>query len=549
MRSLSSHRSTPPARRGAVLILVLVVVVLLSLSAYRFADSMVTEQQAVQSTNRSLQLRAAADSGIEAAAALLEDRDARLLEPLTGNTKRFQNVVVSGQDSTATRFTVVNQLEPHSASPGDRPDQIGLVNESSRLNLNTLPLELHRRKEARTSLMALPRMTAPIADAILDWMDADDSPTTSGAESSYYLSLRPPRWPKQARLESIEELLSVRGVTKELLYGPNRQGPHNDRTTSRETSFREPEEAAWIDLVTITSREGNLRRNGSRKLNINHPDLVELYDELVAEFDTQTATFIVAWRLAGSTDGAKPNQNEPDIHDQSEEAKQARIEAARLRAKAQLGGIDDPAIEPNDLPKTPPSAPRKEILRGGLDLSQRPAFSFDSLVDLIGTAVRIDVNHQQTILASPWKSDPASLSHAWETLSERLSVTDADVIPGKININEAPLAVLLAVPGMDEQLAAAILARRRDVVGTSAMTRRQQSPTWLVEERLIDKGRLRKLAPYITTGGDVYRGVSIGHADGMRNAVGLKFLIDATRSPARVLELRDVTASFSPLPR
>lgn len=58
-----------------------------------------------------------------------------------------------------------------------------------------------------------------ILDAITDWMDADTAKHPNGAESEYYLGLRPPYRAKNARLDSVDELLMIRGVTPELYFG------------------------------------------------------------------------------------------------------------------------------------------------------------------------------------------------------------------------------------------------------------------------------------------------------------------------------------------
>jgi type II secretory pathway component PulK len=58
-----------------------------------------------------------------------------------------------------------------------------------------------------------------VVDSILDWRDADDSAHAHGAESDYYLGLRPPYRAKDGWLDSVEELLQVRGVTPALFYG------------------------------------------------------------------------------------------------------------------------------------------------------------------------------------------------------------------------------------------------------------------------------------------------------------------------------------------
>lgn len=61
-----------------------------------------------------------------------------------------------------------------------------------------------------------------IIDAIKDWIDnpdTDDVTGWGGAEDSYYQALEKPYPCKNAPLEFLEELLLVRGVTKELFYG------------------------------------------------------------------------------------------------------------------------------------------------------------------------------------------------------------------------------------------------------------------------------------------------------------------------------------------
>ena len=58
-----------------------------------------------------------------------------------------------------------------------------------------------------------------ILDNIKDWIDSDDEPTRFGAESSYYQALEGPYSCKNAPMEFIEELLLVKGITKELFYG------------------------------------------------------------------------------------------------------------------------------------------------------------------------------------------------------------------------------------------------------------------------------------------------------------------------------------------
>ncbi|MBM4246914.1 MAG: general secretion pathway protein GspK [Deltaproteobacteria bacterium] len=66
---------------------------------------------------------------------------------------------------------------------------------------------------------------AAIADAIIDWQDDDDEHRVNGAESDYYMDLPTPYPAKNKRLDSLEELLFIKGVTPELYNGGTDEYP------------------------------------------------------------------------------------------------------------------------------------------------------------------------------------------------------------------------------------------------------------------------------------------------------------------------------------
>jgi general secretion pathway protein K len=61
-----------------------------------------------------------------------------------------------------------------------------------------------------------------VIESILDWRDPNDLHRLNGAEDEYYQSLKEPYHCKNGNLDSVEELLLVRGVTPDLFYGRNR---------------------------------------------------------------------------------------------------------------------------------------------------------------------------------------------------------------------------------------------------------------------------------------------------------------------------------------
>lgn len=64
-----------------------------------------------------------------------------------------------------------------------------------------------------------PEDVSNIIDAIKDWLDPDDEVTRFGAEDSYYAAKERPYSCKNSKLDFLEELLFVRGITRELFYG------------------------------------------------------------------------------------------------------------------------------------------------------------------------------------------------------------------------------------------------------------------------------------------------------------------------------------------
>jgi general secretion pathway protein K len=63
------------------------------------------------------------------------------------------------------------------------------------------------------------REVEDLVNAIKDWIDADSEVTGTGAENAYYQGLGKPYTARNGPMESIDELLLVRGVTRDLFYG------------------------------------------------------------------------------------------------------------------------------------------------------------------------------------------------------------------------------------------------------------------------------------------------------------------------------------------
>ena len=121
------------------------------------------------------------------------------------------------------RFSLITPCRREDDEIREAPIRFGLESESARLNLSVLlRWEEELPGSATQALMNLPGMTVQIADAVLDWLDEDNQPRPFGAEAEFYASLEPPYAPRNGTPERIEELLLVRGVTRQLLFGQER---------------------------------------------------------------------------------------------------------------------------------------------------------------------------------------------------------------------------------------------------------------------------------------------------------------------------------------
>ena len=277
-------------RPGSVLLLVLVVITLLSYSAYSFSERMIAELMAGSAMSDQMQTRSLAESGIEAAAAFLEDRTLRHNERSLNNSRRFRHQAVhrSGQRG---RFSILAELP----GTGQQAPVFGMRDESSKLNLNALPLDGPGRELSQRRLLALPGMTAPIAESILDWMAASRETSGTVQSAGENAARNSAETPGLRILKSLHELLQVRGVTRELLYGEDWNGNGLLDANENDGPGSEPDDNAngrlepgWAAFVTLESCESNLRPDGRPRINVNHPDLPELYDQLEAVLGQET---------------------------------------------------------------------------------------------------------------------------------------------------------------------------------------------------------------------------------------------------------------------
>lgn len=495
MSSLYIRRSRQ--RRGLVLIVVTVLLLLISLGTMGLVSMVQTEYRATRLRGTELELENTAAAGREYLLALAtQSRSGQVsLGGLVGNRELFLNRSVNStaDDVSEIRFTIT----PQGVSGTSESSQIGPNNESAKLHLEQL-LRWDREQPGSgvQALMNLPGMTGEVADAILDWVDADSTPRASGAEADRYAALELSYSPRNAVPPVLEELLLIPGVTPELLLGePGTAVPPNSTSRTRRDSrgsSRSPTATStgnfrpWRDFLTVSSRERNENFQGQPRIYLNHPDLVDLHQQVTDRLGPAWANYVIAWRQFGPYRGRRATT------------------------------ID--AWQP--------------------DLNQPARFNFTTELELVGSRVPVSRENRNTkTLDSPLSAERVGWTGELSRILDEVSIEKSPFLPGRVNIELAPREVLIGIPGMDVVMVDRILSSRTLSADGSHS---HAHPAWLLEQGIVDLAMMSRLLPRITTGGDVWSGEIAAWHQEYSLVVRDEFIIDAAGKTGRQLYCKDL---------
>lgn len=556
-----------PRRGGFFLVMVLVVIAVATLAAYSFTETMLAYNEASHLTGDHIQTRAAAESAIEMVRLILaqpaDTRDS--YGGLLDNAALFQAVTVVPPevDGRPVNFSI---LAPGMDETGRLAGvRFGLRNESAKLNVNAL-IALDENSEllmpamsamagdtaglaaslagslddsategeatelslTQTLLMSLPGMTIEIADSILDWLDEDDEPRPYGAELEHYSVLPTPYAPKNGPIDSVEELLLVRGVTPDLLFGvdANRNGVI-DAAEQQMTMVDVNSMASlgWSAFLTVHALEANRRRDGTPRVNVNQDDLEMLFEEISTTIENPDyATFVLAFRIGGQStaqaslggsSGSGPSSTGSNPSGSGSSPGTGSGSASGGGASASPASI-----------WTADEADKLDLTGGG-------GTQLTQILDLIDATVTIE---NQTY-RSPFTSDPIQMAAFMPLLMESLTTQDFDKMPGRININECPAELLYGIPLIDQETADAILEARAQ----PSESENRLYETWPLVEGLVSLETMKTLMPLITGGGDVYTAQIIGYHETTATATRLEVVLDGTGVNPKVIQYRDLS--------
>lgn len=197
------------SQRGLALVVVLWILAFLSVVFTAFTFSMRTELVAAGNFRQEAEAYYLAEAGVYRAAAEIINAD-RDLPP---DSKSYDALDEHWRTNPAAYENV---------ALGGGHYWVAVRDEESKIPLNgqiTPQYDAMLRRLFSNSGVRDEKLLSTIVDSIQDWRDADTLHRLSGAEDDYYLSLPSPYRAKNANFESIDELLLVKGMTSEILYG------------------------------------------------------------------------------------------------------------------------------------------------------------------------------------------------------------------------------------------------------------------------------------------------------------------------------------------
>ena len=573
-------------RKAYVLIAVLIVVTVLALAAYRFTDAMTSEYTVAARSAEAAQTKAFAASGVHYAMGVLADPSTF---SGTLNSNPYDNpgafsaqTVGSGTKRNGGRFSLISVGDTYTGSGESRyAVRYGVTDESAKLNLNSLMRLDPTGDTLYKALLNFPNMTADIADAIVDYLDADDTARTAGAESSYYAGLSPPYQAKNGPLNSVDELLLVKGVTPQLLFGNDRnRNGKLDPGEDAGTDFSR----GWAEFLTVYGHELDTTFAGVPRIYLNDANLdaATLYGQLTAALPQGLADYVMATRLFGTTatpatTGTTVTATMTMSSTGSSGTGTTTTKTTSSSTTAQVSGASGgtgassktttkaatptPALskaDADDTSSTPKTTTPTTVMGSMQDLNvavttalaattpprlKQQVKSVGSLFSGTVTLPKVagaPANAPTVMVATPLGT-PANMATMLPALLEATTTgdpsTDFDMTP-RINAMTAPPEVLLGLPGVTQTEVDAIVAARAGLDPTDPAA---TTGAFMVTAGGLSPAKFAALAPYVTGKTMVYRVHSVGYFGKGGPAARVEAVIDTNGGTPRILYYRDVT--------
>ncbi len=561
-------------RRGVILPAVLAILLLLGLLVGMFTFRVNADLAATQAVAYRLQARLAAEAGVEAAKLLLRTSRSDV-NRWYNNPDELNRIIVwaNGTDptvwgtnepldagATAYRFSIVAD-DP---TDDEKFIRFGMTDASAKLNLNTADED--QLLTLAESVVVGVEQTNPqeIVDAILDWRDPDSDPRgeNGDTEDTYYRSLDKPYRVKNGPFDTVEELLLVKGVTPEILFGEDfdRNGLLTPNEDDGDDTFP-PDNAdgqlnrGLYPYLTVLSYETNVSNSNRPRIYLfgeenqvreqlsevfeDEPEIVNYIVDVTRSQGGSTGT---RGGRAGQRDaggggdarqgtGSDANTDTDDSADpdKSGARRQRREDDPKENTEADSEEADGSTEEQTDSDK--PETETEEPQEGDEQAETGDAVSGSSPIRspaslLLPRSIRGEV-----------RAGPIGIDHLATLLDRTTTIPPQErEVRGLIDINTAPPAVLRCIKGLTGEQIAAIMDVRRNLDSETKAT-----PAWLVTEEVVDLVTFEQIAPQITARGQQFTIESLGYADHIGMVVRLQVIIDMVGPIAQTIYYRDLT--------
>jgi type II secretory pathway component PulK len=560
--ALDPRRASAPARaesvkrcRGMALLVVMVLTMLLALAAYRFTFYMESQYRVTRVYEEQVHARLAALSGIELAASLVEQSMAERLAigGMHSNPSLLQNIAAESPNSSSAldtepntwRFSLVSptldEASPRliGSNTSDAPVTIhwrfGLENESAKLHIPTL-LEWDRRNsgQARAALLLLPGAEESVVDAWLRALGTSSSSQIANGNSTAASSLADRLTDAQDatgrdsdldrfrllwcggdfnqnyQLEPLELQLQDQLLSAAAVSGRSTRSP---TAATLDSSSMTP--VAWQRFLTWHSGERNESQAGEPRVYLNEPDLRHLHRQLLSIWPAEWANFVIAYRQYGpsaSTSTASSNgqvaagQWSPDFGVPGSHAFTSVLDLLSGSPQVSATSVLDSSQASSSPVGASPSRSAEEADPGS-------------------------ANKKMT-LVNPFLGDSTAARNYVGTLLDEATIDPAAFREGRIDLSEAPMEVLAAVPSIDLALARRIVEQR--AAGSSPLPAGRATVAWLLEEGIVDLAKLTEIEPYLTCHNDVVSAQVIGYRDSISPIYRCTVVIDGRQKPAQI---------------
>lgn len=415
--------------QGLALVTTLWILAILIVVAAGFTMGVRTETKIAENFGRRIQARTLAWAGLQRALLALQSDPT----PYTAFGGLWQEIT--------------SDLDPLDLETGTF--RVEGFDEAAKVNINV----------ASEEQLLLLLQDEELRDALLDWRDSDDQPRLYGAESDYYLSLERPYKAKNGLLDTLEEMLLIRGVTPDLFYGNPQTGTGGASLPSGEAM------PPLRELCTIYSADTNLDAFGRTRLNIQTATEEEFQERLGEILSEEEIAAIIRFRDQGSQEGSGPEEEEG-------------APGGGLPTPGGSGGMGTgggfPGTGGGNLPVPPGGgSPRSGTRQAGPGMPGQPPEGGSGP----GEPEAEPEEEEQAPEERPAGAEsrfrrtgdilqvPELSRERVQEIFDFLTVTDEETIPGRINLNTADPWVLMTLPGIDETAVYDIVRYRESADG------------------------------------------------------------------------------------